>query len=75
MFRSYDTIVAQHIIYMRQTNRSFRVSLKPSGVSFYNKPYLLVRFKDFNHDTNEAILELLLSDDSKNIKLEYEKNN
>ncbi len=74
MFNSYDTIVSQHILYMRQTNRSFRVQLKPSGVSFYNKPYVLIRFKDFNHDTNEAKLELLLSDDSKNIKLEHVEN-
>ena len=75
MFNSYDTIVSQHILYMRQTNRSFRVQLKPRGVSFYNKPYVLIRFKDFNHDTNEAKLELLLSDDSRHIRLEHIKNN
>jgi len=73
MFRSYDKIVAQNILYLRKTSRSFRVELKPSGLNFYNKPYLLVMFKDFDYKTRKAKFELFLSDDTKRIVLEYKK--
>lgn len=74
VFRSYDTIVSQNILYLRHENQSFRVVLKPSGVNFYDKPFALISFKEFNYETREAKFELSLSDDSKEIKLEYEKN-
>jgi hypothetical protein len=74
LFRSYDKIVAQNVLYLRNKNRSFRVKLKPSGYNFYDVPYLLVMFKDFNHKTKEAEFELFLSDDTKRIVLEYKKN-
>lgn len=73
ILRSYDKNPAQNILYLRETNKSFRVELKSRGVNFYDKPYLLVMFKDFNFDTREATFELLLSDDSKKIKLIYEE--
>ena len=74
IFRSYDTIVAQNILYLKHSNQSFRVILKPSGVNFYDKPFALISFKEFNYETREAKFELSLSDDSKNISLQYEKN-
>ena len=73
MFRSYDKIVAQNILYLRKISRSFRVELKPSGLNFYNKPYLLVMFKDFDYKTRKAKFELFLSDDTKRRVLEYKK--
>ncbi|QOY51091.1 hypothetical protein [Candidatus Sulfurimonas baltica] len=75
ILRSYDTIVAQNVLYLRNRNKSFRVILKPSGSNFYTEPYVLVRFKEFNHETGEANLELLLSDGTGNIELKYLKNN
>lgn len=74
IFRSYDKIVAQNILYLRKTSRSFRVVLKPRGLNFYDKPYLLVMFKDFDLETKKAEFELFLSDDTKRIVLEYKKN-
>lgn len=74
IFRSYDKIVAQNILYLRKTSRSFRVVLKPRGINFYDKPYLLVMFKDFDFETKKAKFELFLSDDTKQIVLEYKKN-
>jgi len=73
LFRSYDEIVAQNILYLRKTSRSFRVVLKPSGLNFYDKPYLLVMFKDFDPETREAKFELFLSDDTKQIVLDYDE--
>jgi len=73
VFRSYNKIVAQNILYLRRTSRSFRVVLKPRGINFYDKPYLLVMFKDFDFETREAKFELFLSDDTKRIVLEYKK--
>ncbi|QOY55581.1 hypothetical protein HUE87_04960 [Candidatus Sulfurimonas marisnigri] len=75
ILRSYDTIVAQNVLYLRNQNKSFRLILKPRGSGFFTEPYVLVRFKEFNHDTGEAKFELLLSDGSGSIELKYLKNN
>ena len=72
--RSYDRIVAQNILYLRHKNQSFRLELKPRGADFYNVPYVLVKFKEFNYETNEAVFELLLSDKSMSISLKHLKN-
>jgi hypothetical protein len=71
IFRSYDRIVAQNILYQRYKNRSFRVELKTRGMDMYNVPYVLIRFKEFKYDTNEAVFELLLSDASSAVQLKY----
>jgi hypothetical protein len=71
IFRSYDRIVAQNILYQRYKNRNFRVELKTRGMDMYNVPYVLIRFKEFKYDTKEAVFELLLSDTSKSVQLKY----
>ncbi len=72
--RSYDRIVAQNILYLRHKNQSFRLELKPRGADYYNVPYLLVKFKEFNYETNEATFELFLSDKSMKISLKHLEN-
>ena len=67
--RSYDGIVAQNILYLRNKNRSFRLELKPRGADFYNVPYVLVKFKEFEAQKKEAKFELFLSDDKMQIEL------
>ena len=71
VFRSYDRIVSQNILYLRNKNQSFRVELKTRGADFYNVPYILVKFKEFNYETNEATFEFFLSDRKSQISLEY----
>ncbi len=72
--RSYDRIVAQNILYLRHRNQSFRVELMPRGNKYYAVAYVLVKFKEFNYETNEAVFELFLSDKSEQIKLKHLKN-
>jgi len=74
IFRSYDQIVAQNILYLRNKNQSFRVELKPRGADFYNVPYLLVKFTKFDYEKNKAIFKLFLSDEREQIRLKYLKN-
>ena len=74
VFRSYDTIVAQNVLYLRHKNQSFRFDLKTKGTDFYNVPYLLVKFKEFDNNSNEATFELMLSDKKMQIELEDLKN-
>ena len=71
--RSYDKIVAQNILYLRYKNQSFRLELKPRG-GYLGVPYMLVKFKEFDFEKNEAVFELFLSDKSLDIKLTYLKN-
>jgi len=74
IFRSYDRVVAQNILYLRHKNQSFRLELKSRGADFYNVPYMLVKFKEFKQDTGEALFELLLSDEKHQISLQDLKN-
>ena len=73
IFRSYDKIVAQNILYLRHKNQSFRVELKPRGADFYNVPYFLLKFKEFNDEKKEAVFKLFLSDEKEQIRLKYLK--
>lgn len=74
IFKSYDKIVSQHVLYLRHKNQSFRVELKTRGADFYNVPYMLVKFKEFKQDSGEALFEIFLSDDKNQILLENLKN-
>ena len=74
IFRSYDKIVAQNILYLRHKNQSFRVELKTRGADFYNVPYLLVKFKEFDSKTREAKFVFFLSDKKMQIELKDLKN-
>ncbi len=71
VFRSYDRTVGQNILYLRHRNQSFRVELLTRGASNYNVPYLLIKFKEFDFQTNEAIFQLFLSDRNSEVSLEH----
>jgi len=73
IFRSYDRSVAQNILYLNHKNQSFRVVLKPKGVS-YSPPYILIKFVKFDYKKDKAEFQLFLSDDDMQIELEYLKN-
>ena len=70
IFRSYDKRVAQNILYLNHKNQSFRVELKPRGADFYDVPYILVKFKEFDYKKREALFDLMLSDTREQIVLE-----
>lgn len=71
IFHSYDKYVFQNILYLRYKNRFFKQELKSRGSDVYATPYLLVKFKEFNYETREAVFELLLSDSNAQISLKY----
>jgi len=71
--KSYAKIVSQHILYLNHTNQSIREELKPRGADFYNVPYLLLKFKEFNLEKNEADFEIYLSDERMQINMKYMK--
>ena len=73
IFRSYDRIVAQNILYLRHKNQSFRVELKTRGANNYVIPYILMKFKEFDFKTQEAVFQLFLSDKESEIILDYKE--
>ncbi len=73
VFHSYDKFVFQNVLYLRYQNQYFRQELKSKGADDYATPYLLVKFKEFNYETREAIFDLLLSDSQAQIDLKYLK--
>ena len=74
IFRSYDKIVAQNVLYLRHENQSFRVELMPSGTNYGNLAYLLVKFKEFKQESKEAVFEIFLFDKKEQVLLEDLKN-
>lgn len=71
VFRSYDRIVAQNILYLNHKNQSFRVELTTRGADSYLVPYILVKFKEFDYETDTAEFQLFLSDKNSKVSLEY----
>lgn len=75
ILRSYDRIVAQNILYLNHKNQSFRLDLKSKGADFYNVPYLLVKFKEFDYEKNRAVFGFYLSDKNGQVSLkDLDKN-
>jgi len=70
VLRSYDRIVAQNVLHLRHRNQSFRFNLKPKGSKFPKAPYILMKFVEFNYETNKASFMLYLSDKSLQVYLE-----
>ena len=73
VFHSFDKHVFQNMMYLRYKNQFLKQELKSRGADYYNTPYLLVKFKEFNYETSEATFELLLSDSKSQINLKYLK--
>ena len=74
MHRSYDKIVAQNILYLNGKNQSFKLELVTRGANYYEPPYVLVKFKEFNAHKNEAVFQLFLHDKNSEIKWKFLKN-
>ncbi len=74
IFQSYDRSVSQKILSLRYKNRSYKVELKTRGADFYAVPYILIKFKEFDYETNEAVFELFLSDERVQVSLKYLEN-
>lgn len=70
LLRSYDRIVAQNVLYLKNNKRSIRVELKPRGQGFKNLPYVLIKFIEYDSSSNKAIFKLFLSDKESQVNLE-----
>lgn len=70
VFRKYDRVVAQNVLYLKDMNQSFRFDLKSKGVDFYDTPYILVKFTEFKDDKQKAFFDLFLYDKNKQILLD-----
>ncbi|MDQ7045814.1 MAG: hypothetical protein Q9M32_07880 [Sulfurimonas sp.] len=71
IFKSFDRIVSQNILYLRHKNQSFRVELMTRGANPYAVPYILVKFNEFDYETSKAKFQLFLSDPNSKVALEY----
>ncbi|MDX9814184.1 MAG: hypothetical protein RBS91_05930 [Sulfurimonadaceae bacterium] len=66
--KKYDRFVSQHMLYLRDKNRSFKVELKTRGEGYLELPYLAVMFKEFKED--KAIFKIMLYDIKEQIYIE-----
>jgi len=71
MFYSYGKRVMQNILYLNGTNQSFKVYLKTKGADFYEVPYFLLKFKEFDAKKHKAKFELFLFDKKSQMKIKY----
>lgn len=70
IFKSYDKIVGQNILHLRDKSQSFRVELMPKGAKYSDMAYMLIKFKEFKEASNEALFEIFLFDDKIYVELE-----
>jgi len=73
LFHAYDKKLAQNILYLNTNNQSFKVFLKTKGADFYEVPYFLVKFKEFDYKTHKAKFEVFLSDKDGQMEIEHIK--
>jgi len=71
VFRTFDGIVAQHILAKNHHNQSFRIKLASTVPKSLKIPFILIKFKVFDHEKNEALFELMLRDDDEMFVLKY----
>lgn len=71
LFRSFDRFVAQHILVLNHKNQSIRVALSPKGERVGSTSYVLLKFKAFDFEKNEATFDLFLRDDDEKYILKY----
>jgi len=74
VFRSYDRIVAQNVLYLRYPNNSFKFNIKPKESVSTQTPYILVKFKEFDYESDTAHFELFISDKKMEVMLENLEN-
>ena len=74
VLRSYDRIVAQHLLTTGLKRKSFRVDLKPSGAGYNDMPYVLIKFVEYDYSNNKVIFKLFLSDRNSKVSLEHLEN-
>lgn len=74
VFKSYDKIVAQHILYLRDEHQSFRFDLKAKEGDYYSTPSMLVKFSEYKSKEKKAVFLLFLFDKKQQITLEPETN-
>jgi len=72
--RAYDKIVSQNILYLNGKNQSFKLELVTRGAAYYEVPYVLVKFKEFDAQKNEAKFQIFLHDKKNEIKWKFLKN-
>ena len=69
--RSYDKVISQNVLYKRYKNNFFKLELKTKGADYYDVPFVLMKFKEFNYQSHTAIFELFLYDRVGDISLNY----
>ncbi|SFV66890.1 FIG00469524: hypothetical protein [hydrothermal vent metagenome] len=70
----YDDFIAQNVLYLNHKNQSLRIKLRDDGQNYYNPPYFLLKFKDFDVKKQKAKFELYLYDNAMQMKLKFLKN-
>lgn len=69
--RSYDGFNAQNVLKLNHKNQSFRIEIDMRGSDPRTFTYILVKFKAFNFESDEAVFDLLLRDDAERVDLKY----
>ena len=72
--RSYDKIVGQNVLYAHSRNQSFKQELITRGAAYYNVPYMLVKFKEFDAKKNKAKFQIFLFDKNNEVRWIFLKN-
>ncbi len=71
VFHLYDGIPTQHILRLNYHNQSIRTDLLEVMPTNFKMPFILIKFKSFDHEKNEAVFELMLRDEDEKYVLKF----
>ena len=69
--RSYDGFNTQNVLKLNHNNQSIRIDVDRSGGAPKTFTYIVIKFKAFDFETEEAVFELLLRDEAEKVVLEH----
>ena len=69
--QTFNKEVSHHVLYLERRNHSVRIELMSRSAIYGAVPYLLVIFKAFDFEKNEAVFNLYLSDKEEKVSLKY----
>ncbi len=69
--QTFNKEVSHYVLYKDRRNHSVRIELMSRSAMYGAVPYILISFKDFDYEKNEAVFELYLSDKDEKVSLKY----
>ena len=69
--QTFNKEVSHHVLYAERRNHSVRIELMSRSAVYNAVPYILIIFREFDFEKNEAVFDLYLWDKQEKVSLKY----